>query len=48
LDLLRRRPGFLLYDDHGTQILDISYWRAWAKAKRYVKSVGDIYHGSSI
>lgn len=44
LRLIAARPGFVLYDANGTQILDLSAWNAYNKAKQYIREVADIYH----
>lgn len=44
LRLLIDRPGFVLYDNYGTQIIDLSAWNAYSKAKKYVREVAGIYH----
>lgn len=44
LRLIAARPGFVIYDADYTQILDLSAWNAFGKAKQYVREVADIYH----
>ena len=45
IDLLIRRPGFVIHEGDGGTFLDLSAWNAYRTAKQYIREVDDIYGG---